>query len=589
MMADPVDDREARLLRAVAENTPVVLWAMDPEGVVTYSTGRGLERLGVKEGESVGRKVLDLYGADPATAESIGRALKGEAFRSETEQAGYRFETWYQPRLAEDGTLAEVLAVSLDITQAIRVREAQTEVAEQHRSLLLQMLAAQEAERHELAGRMHDDTIQVLAAVDLRVQLLSKALTARAETEIAAEVDALQVAVHNALDRLRGLLFALEPPRLGEGLVGALRDLASGIFQGTRVAFEVVVESDQQIPEQAARVFYRIAAEALSNVVRHADAQFVVITLSEESLGWSLTVVDDGTGPGAEGFAERPGHRGLVGMRERVQDAGGTLTLHAGPGGGTQLRAWLPVRVGALLADIPPLDLREPLREILDEADEAFIALDRDWNYVFVNRKAADLADRRARELEGRNIWAEFPNAVGSTFYVQCLRSMAEQRTAEFADFAGGRWLENRLLPTRQGLFAFYRDVTEQRRSWQRADHSGDAGALLLAAVARAATENDPTRGVERLLQTIVESRWFTSARVFRPDGTIFAEARNPDDRGIAGKGQIVTGALVLSEPLLGGAGGRVEFEGRVPVHLAVRWLARVVAALVTPSVLGAD
>ena len=585
-MSPPLDERETRFLRTVAENTPVVLWAMDPQGVCTYSTGKGLESLGVAEGATIGRNMLELYAGSPTVVQNIQRALAGESFRSEVEQSGVVFETWFQPRLADDGSLAEVLAVSVDVTEAIQVRKAQHDLAEQHRSMLLQMLAAQEAERHELAGRMHDDTIQVLSAVDLRVQLLKKRLDDEVHTELADEVHAVHLAVHQAVDRLRGVLFALDPPQLGEGLVGALKDLASAIFQGTRVAFEVVVESDQQIGEQTARVLYRIAAEALSNVARHAAAQFVVITLAAESFGWSLTVVDDGQGPGEEGFAERPGHRGLAGMRERVQEAGGTLALHAVAGGGTQVRAWLPTRVGALLGSTPPLDLREPLREILDESDEAFVALDRDWNYVFVNKRAADLADRPARELEGKNIWEEFPSAVGSTFYVQCLRAMAEQRTAEFADFAGGRWLENRLLPTRQGLFAYYRDVTEQRRSWQRADHSGDAGALLLVAVARAADVTEPVERVQRMLQSIVESRWFSAARVYGPDGAIFAEASTPDDREDPSQGLIVTGSLLLSEPLLGGVAGRVEFEGRVPVHLAVRWLARVVAALVTPAVM---
>ena len=538
-MTFSVDDgRAAQLLRSVAEHVPVVLWGMDPLGVCTYSIGRGLDRLGFSSGELVGSNVLEVYADDEPTIESLRRALTGVAFRSEVERTGVRFETWFQPRLGPDGELVEVLAVSVDISEAIRAREVEHELGEQHRSMLLQMLAAQEAERHELAGQMHDDTVQVMAAVDLRVQLLRKRFETQADAESAAEVDALQSAVHQALERLRGVLVALEPPHLGDGLVGALRDLAAGIFQGTRVAFEVVVESEKPIPEPTARVLYRIAAEALSNVVRHADAQFVVIRLADEKLGWALTVVDDGHGPGADGFAERPGHRGLVGMRERVRDAGGTLALHANPGGGTPLRAWLPVRAGALLADVPPLDLREPLREILDQSEEAFIALDRDWNYVFVNRRAADLADRTARDLEGKNIWTEFPEAVGSTFYVQCLRAMAEQRTAQFADFAGGRWLENRLLPTRQGLFAFYRDVTEQRRSWQRADHSGDAGALLLAAVVRAATEDDPVRVVQRMLQTIVESRWCSSARVFRPDGTVFAEASGSGEADLAARGR---------------------------------------------------
>ena len=584
-MSPPLDDRETRLLRAMAASTPVVLWAMDAHGVCTYSSGSGLDRLGLTEHEFVGRSVLEFYADDPAVLEVCRRALAGDSFRAEIGYAGVPLETWFQPLLDDDGRLAEVLAVTFDITDAVKTREAQREVADQHRAMLLQLLAAQEAERHELAGRMHDDTIQVLAAVDLRVQLLRKRLDQRADLDEATEVDALQLAVHNAVDRLRGVLFALEPPRLGDGLGGALRDLAAAVFKGTGVAFDIVVDAEQPIGEQAARVLYRVAGEALSNVARHADAQLVVVTVAAESFGWALTVVDDGKGPGADGFVERAGHRGLVGMRERVTDAGGSLTLHASAGGGTQLRAWLPTRAGALLSDVPPLDLREPLREILDESDEAFVALDRDWNYVFVNRRAADLSHVPARELEGENIWAQFPALVGSNFYLQCHRAMAEQHPIEFADYADGHWYENRVVPTTQGLFAFYRDVTEQRRTWQRADHSGDAGALLLAASTVAMAGENPRRQVELLLGAIVKSRWFTAARVYAPDGSLFAESLAPEGRDTAPPGPHMTGSQLLAEPLPGDIGGSVEFEGQVPVHLAVRWLARVVATMVTPAV----
>jgi PAS domain S-box-containing protein len=584
-MPAPVDDRETWLLRAVTANIPVVLWAMDLKGICTYSCGIGLDRFGLTDHEAVGRSVLGRYADNPETAQAYRRALTGESFRAEISFAGVPLETWFQPRFGADGRLEEVLGVSVDICELVRTREVQREVADEHRAMLLQLLAAQEAERHELAGRMHDDTIQVLAAVDLRVQLLKKRLEQRADLEGAAEVDALHVAVHNAVDRLRGVLFALEPPSLGDGLGGALRDLAAAVFQGTAVAFDVVVDAKEPISERAARVLYRIAGEALSNVARHADAQLVVITVAAESFGWALTVVDDGKGPGADGFAERAGHHGLVGMRERVTDAGGSLSLHASAGGGTQLRAWVPTRAGALLSDVPPLDLREPLREILDEADEAFVALDREWNYVFVNRRAADLSHLTAREMEGKNIWAQFPALVGSNFYLQCHRAMAEQHPTEFADYADGRWYENRVVPTRQGLFAFYRDVTEQRRAWQRADHSGDAGALLLAASNVAMAGESPRRQVELLLGAIVESRWFTAARVYAPDGTLFAESLAPEGRVTTPRGPHMTGSQLLSEPLPGGIGGSVEFEGQVPVHLAVRWLARVVATMVTPAV----
>ena len=584
MTDSSADDRETRLLRAVAANTPVILWAMDPDGVVTFSIGKGLERFGVHDGDRVGTRAVDLAHDDPILRAVYRRALSGEAFRAELVLGRAVLETWFQPRHDPGGALVEVVAVSWDITEALATREAQRDVVEQQRSLLLQMLSAQEAERHELAGRMHDDLIQVLAAVDLRVQLLNKRLVTRGEAAVANEVDELHQAVASAIERLRSVLFELEPPRLGDGLATALRDLAAGILQGSQVAFEIVVPDNQTIGDAAARVLYRVAGEALANVVRHANARLVVVTLAPESDGWALTVVDDGAGPGAGGFAERPGHRGVSGMRQRLRDAGGVLTLYAADAGGTQLRAWVPNRVGALLAETPPLDLREPLREILDESDEGFVALDTDWTYVFVNRRAAELTGRSAAELEGRRIWTEFPASVGSNFYVQCHRAMAEQRPSEFADYTAGRWLEVRLVPTRQGLFAYYRDVTEQRRSWQRADHSGDAGALLLAAVSGAAGAHSQRERVEGLLRSIVDSRWFTAARVIGPGGAVYAQAHaaGTDPRGA---GPFASGTQLLSEPLLDGVDGRVELIGQVPVHLAVRWLARVLAALVTSAV----
>lgn len=589
MTDSPGDDRETRLLRAVAANTPVILWAMDPDGVVTFSIGKGLERFGAHDGDRVGLRAVDLYPDNPGFRAISRRALAGEAFRAELVIGETVLETWFRPRRDSDGTLVEVVAVSWDISEALQAREAKREVAEQQRSMLLQMLAAQEAERHELADRMHDDLIQVLAAVDLRVQLLNKTLRASNDSGAAAEVEGLHMAVSSAIERLRGVLFELEPPRLGDGLAGALRDLAGGILHSSGVAYEVVVPENESIGEVPARVLYRVAAEALANVGRHAGARLVVVTLAPESFGWALTVVDDGVGPGPDGFVERPGHRGVSGMRQRLRDAGGVLTLHSDVAGGTQLRAWVPNRVGALLADAPPLDLREPLREILDESDEAFVALDTDWKYVFVNRRAAELVGRSAHDLEGRHIWTEFPTSVGSNFYVQSHRAMAEQRPSEFADYTMGRWLENRLVPTRQGLFAYYRDVTEQRRAWQRADHSGDAGALLLAAVSGSVAAHTPRERVDRLLRAIVDSRWFTAARVIGPGGVVYAEAQAAEGTGLRDGGPFTSGSQLLSEPLLEGVDGRVELVGQVPVHLAVRWLARVLAALVTTAVAQQD
>jgi signal transduction histidine kinase len=594
---EPCGDRAtdsvvASILDAL-DRLPIRLWAMDASGTCTLSVGGGLRVREWEPGELVGRNLRAEFANEPGIGAVMDRALAGEAFSTEGERDGVVFGSVIQPGFDEAGAVRMVYIGALDITEPIHRREQLRIDADRQRTQLLDMLSVQEIDRAQLAEVLHDDTIQVLSAVDLRIQLLRQRLADQAEPddELVSLVDALGGALKQAQHRFRSVMSGLEPPRVTAGLAPALRELGAGILQGTSIAFEVVDRSTAPPTEPVSRVLYRIAQEALTNVVRHAAASAVVAEIVEEGGGWSLTVIDDGVGPGPEGFAERPGHRGLVGMRTRVLATGGTLSVHAFPRGGTEVRAWVPQRIGAIMNDNGPLDLREPLREILDEADEAFVALDRDWRYVFVNRRAAQIGEREARDLEGRNIWAEFPGMVGSNFYVQCHRAMAEQRPVEFSDFYLGHWLENRLVPTRHGLFAYYRDVTEQRRSWRMADHASDAGQLLLAALSETAAIEDPGDRVQRILDVLVGSRWFTGARVVGGDGTVIAQAGTAAepptaDRSPTGATATGPGSSLLAEPLLGGADGRIELDAPLPAHLAVRWLARTLAAMLSPIVL---
>ena len=578
-MPDGVD---ASLLRVVAESTPMVIWAMDATGVISRSTGQGLALFDLAEGEAVGWNVFETFARTPEHVAIFQRALAGESFRWDHQVPDAFLSTWFRPRTGDSGRVVEVVCITMDVTEVERAHRRSEANERQKFSQLMQLVAVQDSERHELAQDLHDDTLQILASLGLRIQMLERqAVGEAAGSELTAELSRLHVALQGAVDRFRAMIFTLEPPAGTGGLGTALRDLTSGVLHGSDVSFDVVDRCPEAVDEHAARVLYRVAQEALSNVVRHSGAQAVVLTLASEGAGWSLTVCDDGKGPGETGFVERRGHRGLAGMRERVVGAGGTFMLHSGSGGGSELRVWVPLKSGALLHDEAAIDLREPLREILDEADEAFVAMDRDWRYVFVNRRAAEVAGRPARELEGKNIWAEFPGSVGSNFYVQCMRAMAEQRSVDFADYYNGRWLENRLVPTSHGLFAFYRDVTAQRRSGQSSEHAGDAGALLLAATNAAAEHSDPRRRLQAMLAAVVDSRWFTAARIVDGTGVVIAEETSGELALDGGPGR----PDLVAEPLVGGASGFFELEGRAPSNFAVRWLGAVLASLATPEV----
>jgi signal transduction histidine kinase len=110
----------AELLRAVVTNAPVVLFALDADGVFTLSEGRGLDALGLKPGEIVGKSVFDVYKDVPLIIDACRRALKGETLTSIVPVGDLAFETRYAPRLDWGGKVTGVLGVATDVTEAYR-------------------------------------------------------------------------------------------------------------------------------------------------------------------------------------------------------------------------------------------------------------------------------------------------------------------------------------------------------------------------------------------------------------------------------------------------------------------------------------
>jgi signal transduction histidine kinase len=144
-----------------------------------------------------------------------------------------------------------------------------------------------------------------------------------------------------AVADVRRLVYALRPPALDAlGLMGALRSQATHHDHG---GLRIGAEGPEELPALTAAVevaAYRIALEALTNVVRHADARNCTIRLmlDEEAGTLSLEVEDDGRGIGED---PRTGV-GMSSMRERAEELGGSYSIEAAPSGGTRVRAFLP-------------------------------------------------------------------------------------------------------------------------------------------------------------------------------------------------------------------------------------------------------
>ncbi|NLV14488.1 PAS domain-containing sensor histidine kinase [Haloarcula argentinensis] len=125
----------SRQLQTLIENLPVVVFTLDPDGVFTYSAGKGLDELGIEPGELEGASVFEIYSQYPDIITAVERALDGEEIRVTQEIDGLVFETWYRP-VFDDGELTQVVSVARDITD-LKQREARIETLSEATNELL--------------------------------------------------------------------------------------------------------------------------------------------------------------------------------------------------------------------------------------------------------------------------------------------------------------------------------------------------------------------------------------------------------------------------------------------------------------------
>ncbi|MEX2584576.1 MAG: sensor histidine kinase [Gemmatimonadota bacterium] len=210
----------------------------------------------------------------------------------------------------------------------------------------IRALNAEEQERKRIARELHDDTAQTLAALLIRLRLLRGADDRQVRE---ATLDELRKEIGEALERIRRFARGLRPPALDDlGLVPALESHARSLSESVAVPIRVDAdEIEDLLTPQAELALYRIAQEAISNAVRHADPHSVLVRITRRPQGVSLTVTDDGSGFDVEAVisSEERG-LGLFGMRERAAYVGAHVSIRSEPGAGTSVRVTIPTVAG---------------------------------------------------------------------------------------------------------------------------------------------------------------------------------------------------------------------------------------------------
>ncbi|MEZ4238250.1 MAG: sensor histidine kinase [Myxococcota bacterium] len=210
------------------------------------------------------------------------------------------------------------------------------------RALAAQVVAAADQERAHIARELHDGTAQSLSALDMLL-----ASVQRDEDSVRERLPALREIVTEALAEVRAMAQQMHPRVLDDlGLASAVEVLARRTREQVPVALEV--RGEAELPPLLASVLYRVAQEALHNVVKHGRAANVRVTLDlTGGDAAELEVVDDGVGfDRAQVDARRRG-MGLFVMEERVSLVDGDLSITSAPGQGTRVRARLPLAAAA--------------------------------------------------------------------------------------------------------------------------------------------------------------------------------------------------------------------------------------------------
>jgi signal transduction histidine kinase len=221
---------------------------------------------------------------------------------------------------------------------------------EKVRAISHELLSAREEERKKISRELHDVVAQALAGINARLAALKADAAANSGT-LVQEIASTQRLVEHSIELIHRFARELRPTELDElGLIRALHAYMTGVRRKTGMPVTLTAAAAvDQLDTAAQTVLYRVAQEALTNVVRHAQAERAEVTLQKSRRHVSLKITDNGRGFSLKRrLGNKTGRLGLLGMRERVELIGGKLTIQSTLGKGTSILATVPLQAGGM-------------------------------------------------------------------------------------------------------------------------------------------------------------------------------------------------------------------------------------------------
>jgi len=338
--------REAEF-RTLAENSPDIIVRYDRDGRRIYCNPAITRLTGLSHTELLGKTTAERSPYPEAAAKAYTALVRQVVLNGEAGEMDIDWERDGRPaclrlRIAPEfdgeGRVISALAVGRDVSLLKQAEERMRQSHDILRALAIHRTDEQEAERRDLARRMHEDLAQNLSALGMNLSLLEMGA---ASLPIADTLATLREILNRSIIRVRDMVTMLRPTVLDMGIASALGWLANDFAKGLNLKFTLDIQDDIRLNDESATFLFRAAQEALINTALHGAATHVHVSFVRRDDHCLLMIRDNGLGFDL-GAPRRANAFGLIGLTEQARHLGGDLIIRAKPNQGVTLEILIP-------------------------------------------------------------------------------------------------------------------------------------------------------------------------------------------------------------------------------------------------------
>ena len=348
-------DSEQRL-QEIISMMPLALFLKDADSRVVLMNEACEQQWGVRHAQLAGdgernyfppEQMAGFLANDRAAFATRRLVVNEELIWNATLQSSRLVQTYKKPIFDAAGAPLMLIAMSVDITDSKRNEEALRQSLIQLRALSDHQQTIKEEERKRIALDIHDDLGQNLMALRIDVSMLHSRTGAN-HPRLNQQVERVLETIDSTIKSVRAIINDLHPSTLELGLCAAVEWLLKQFERRGAINYRLLIHDDSasvKLDNRQTAAIFRVVQESLTNIVRHAQASAVEVSLKLGAHWISVVISDNGIGmlPGDHGKAAS---YGLKSIKERIGALGGEVTIDSHPGGGTVLAILMPVAAG---------------------------------------------------------------------------------------------------------------------------------------------------------------------------------------------------------------------------------------------------